>query len=171
MNFVNYPKTPCRGSMNGWACSETPVLPLKNIFHRTSPVASCFWQFQVSSLQLCWKKRLRQRWLSVNFAKDFKNIFWQNATGWLLLVFICEFWEVFQITSSIEHLWETAYFIYKLPNLKHHIQSKSISQVLFKHFIQEEEVAARMRSCTKNLWTLSVKKLIYNEVARCRPAN
>ena len=56
------------------------------------------------------------------FCKIFQNIFWQNTSGWLLLVFICGFWEVFQITSFIEHLWETAYFIYKLPNFNHQIQ-------------------------------------------------
>ena len=42
------------------------------------------------------------------FCKIFKNIFWQNTSGWLLLVFICEFWDVFQNTSFIEHLGETA---------------------------------------------------------------
>ena len=26
------------------------------------------------------------------FCKSFKNIFWHNTSGWLLLVFISEFW-------------------------------------------------------------------------------
>ena len=57
------------------------------------------------------------------------------------------FWKYLKI---IEHLWETAYFMHKLQDFNHQIQSKSISQVLFKHFIQEQEqeVAIRKRSFT-----------------------
>ena len=75
--------------------------------------------FQPSTL---FKKRLRQRCLSVNFAKFLRTSLDRNTSGWLLLVFICTFWEVFQITSFIEHLWKTVYSIYKLPNFNHHIQ-------------------------------------------------
>ena len=105
-----------------WAAgSETPVRLFKNTFFKEH----LQWLLlTVSSFLLptLLKKRLWQRCFFCEFCKFFKNIFWQKTSGWLLLVFICEFWEVFQITSSIEHLWETAYFIYKLPNLKHHIQ-------------------------------------------------
>ena len=82
------------------------------------------------------------------FCKIFKIIFWQNSSGWLILVFICEFWEVVQITSFIEYLWKTTYFKYKLQDFNHQIQEKSISEVLFKHFTQEQEVAIRRRSPT-----------------------
>ena len=44
-----------------------------------------------------------------------KNIFWQDTSGWLLLVFICQFWEVVQMTSFLEYFWET-YFKYKLQD-------------------------------------------------------
>ena len=37
------------------------------------------------------------------FCKIFKNNFLQKTSGWLLVVFIYEFWEVFQNTSFIEH--------------------------------------------------------------------
>ena len=47
------------------------------------------------------------------FCKILKKIFWQIISGWPLLVFICEFWEIFQNTLFKEHLWETAYFMYK----------------------------------------------------------
>ena len=78
------------------AGSETPVrLFLLNIS------ISCFWQFQVSSLQL------EAKMIICEFCNNFKNIFWPNTSGSLLLVFICEFWEVFQITYFIEHLCET----------------------------------------------------------------
>ena len=53
------------------------------------------------------------------FCKIFNKKFWQITSGWLFLVFICEFWEAFQNTSFIEDLWETAYFMYKLQNFKH----------------------------------------------------
>ena len=98
--------------------------------------------------------------------KNFKSIFWQNTSGLLLLVFICEFWEVFQNTSFIQHLWETAYFMYKLQNFNHQIQWKSTSQVFFQHFIQEREVAIWRRSFTYNPWKSSVKKLTCNGVTR-----
>ena len=62
------------------------------------------------------EKRLRERFFSVNFGKIFKNIFWQNTSGWLPFVFIGEFWEVFEKTSFIDHIWEIAYFMYKLQN-------------------------------------------------------
>ena len=47
------------------------------------------------------------------FCKIFKNIFWQDTSGWLLLVFVCQFWEVVQMISFLEYLWET-YFKCKL---------------------------------------------------------
>ena len=73
------------------------------------------------------------------FGKIFKNIFWQSTSGWLLLKFICESWEVFQNISFIQHLRETAYSMYKLKYFNQQIQWKTISQVLFKYFVQEHE--------------------------------
>ena len=73
------------------------------------------------------------------FRKIYKNIFWQSTSRSLLLKFICEFWEVFQNISFIEHLWETAYFMYKLQYFNQQIQWRSISQVLLKHCIQEDK--------------------------------
>ena len=49
------------------------------------------------------------------FYKNFKNIFLQDTYEWLLLVFICQFWEVVQMTSFLEYLRET-YFKYKLED-------------------------------------------------------
>ena len=69
------------------------------------------------------------------FGKISKNIFWQSTSRWLLLKIICEFWQVFQNISFIEHLWETAYFTYKLQHFNQQIQWRTISQVLFKHRI------------------------------------
>ena len=85
------------------------------------------------------KKEIPAKIFFCEFGKISKNIFWQSTSGWLLLKFICEFWEVFQNISFIEHLWETAYFMYKLQYFNQQIQWRTISQVLFKHFIQELE--------------------------------
>ena len=35
---------------------------------------------------------------------------------------ICKVWEVFQITSFIGHVWETAYFMHMLQDFNHKIQ-------------------------------------------------
>ena len=61
--------------------------------------------------------------------------------------FICEF-SIFQNISFIEHLLETALLMYKLQNFNQLIEWKTIWQVLFKHFIQEQEVAIRRCSFT-----------------------
>ena len=66
------------------------------------------------------------------FCKIVKNIFWQDTSGWLLLVFICEFWEVVQITS--EYLWETSYFKYKLLDFNHQIQDSAASRCILVPF-------------------------------------
>ena len=79
------------------ANSETPVRLFKKTFLQNI-FSGYFWQFQVSSLQIC-KKGDSSQDVFLWICKTFKNIFWQNTSRWLLLVFICESWEVFQITS------------------------------------------------------------------------
>ena len=68
------------------------------------------WQFQVSRLQL-YLKRDSDKVVFCEFSKNFKNIFWLYTSGWLLVVLICEFWEVSQKTIFIEHLWETKFHV------------------------------------------------------------
>ena len=50
------------------------------------------------------KKENPEKMFSCEFYRIFKNIFWLNTSGWLLFLFIWEFWEVFQKTSFIEQL-------------------------------------------------------------------
>ena len=45
---------------------------------------------------------------------------------------------------------------------------KSISHVLFKHFIQKRDVALPRRSFTSNLRKLIMNNLVYKEAARCQ---
>ena len=68
--------------------------------------SDCFWRFQIFSPQL-YIKRDSGKDVFCDFCKIFKNIFSFDRTP-RLLVFICEFWDVFQNTSFIEHLRETA---------------------------------------------------------------
>ena len=74
--------------------------PSKSNFYRTSPAAACdSFRFPACSFI---KKEIRANMCICEFCKIFKSISWQNTSGWLLLlVFICEFWEVFQITSFV----------------------------------------------------------------------
>ena len=67
------------------------------------------------------KKEIPEKMFFCAFYKIF-NIFWQNTSEWLLLKFICEFWEFFQNTSIIQPLWEIAYFLYKLQNFNQQIK-------------------------------------------------
>ena len=68
------------------------------------------------------KKETPAKMIFCEFCNIFMNIFWQNTSGWLLLVFICEFYEVFQTAFFIEHLWETTHFLCKLQNFNQQIQ-------------------------------------------------
>ena len=103
------------------AGSETPVRLFKNtFFYRTSPVAASD-SFRFPACNFI-KKETPEKVFFCEFCKIFKNIFWQNTSGSLLLVLLCKFWEVFQNTSLIEHLWETAHFMYKLQNSNQQIQ-------------------------------------------------
>ena len=124
VNFVNYSKTSilCRGSMNGWFWNTSVPFFKNTSFYRTSPVAASV-GFRLQSCNFI-KKETPAKTFFCEFCKIFKNSFWQNTSGWLLLVFICESWEVFQITSFIEHLSETAYFMYKLQNFNHQYNKK-----------------------------------------------
>ena len=86
-------------------CSETSVCLFKNtLFYRTSPVAASD-SFRFPAWNFIKNETPAKTFLS-KFCKIYKTIFWQNVSGWLLLVFICESWEVFQITSIIVHLWK-----------------------------------------------------------------
>ena len=55
------------------------------------------------------------------FSSEFFRIF-KSTSEWLFLVFTSKFWETFQDIYFIEHLWELAYFMYKLQDFSKHIQ-------------------------------------------------
>ena len=98
----------CESSQNTYfvedlwtAGSETPAhLYTNTFFYRTSPVAASD-SFRFPACIFI-KKETPGKMFFCEYL--FKNIFWQNISGWLLLVFICGFWEFFQITSFIELL-------------------------------------------------------------------
>ena len=81
--------------------------------------------------------------------------------------FTSEFWKTFQSTFSIEHLWTNCLFQvqvsgYQLAN------TLTVSQLLFKHIVKEQEIAIGRYSFNKNSWKLSVKNLIRSEAAGCK---
>ena len=67
------------------------------------------------------------------FYKIFKNIFWQNTFGWLLLVFIWEFWEVYQNTSFIEHLISSTSYKNSTTRYSKKLFHKCFSSILYKN--------------------------------------
>ena len=67
------------------------------------------------------------------FCKTFKNIFWENTFGWLILIFICKLWEVFQNTSFIEHLWETAFCSFPTTRYSKKLFHERFSSILYKN--------------------------------------
>ena len=75
----------------------------------------------------------------LKFGKISKNIFWQSTSGWLFLKFIREFWEVFQNISFREHLWKTAYFMYKFQYSNQQNSEELFHRCLFKHCIHEHK--------------------------------
>ena len=117
--------------------SETCDIFKNTLFYWTSSMAtSDSFRFQPCNFI---KKEIPAKTFFCEICTISKNSFWQNTSGSLHLKFICELWEAFQNISFVEHLWETAYFMYKLQYFKQQIQWKTISQMLFKHFIQERE--------------------------------
>ena len=139
---------------------ETCQIFKNTLFYWTSPVApSDSFRFPVCNFI---KKDILAKMFFFEFCKISKNIFWQNTSGWLLLKFIGEFWEVFQKISFIEHSWETAYFKYKLQYLNQQILWKTISQVLLKYFMNEK-YSFQAAHYLKSLKTICANLQVYGK--------
>ena len=71
------------------------------------------------------------------FCKIFKNIFWQSTSEWLLLVLICEFWEVLQ-NLILRAPMANCLFHEQVPEFqpqdtaKNYFTSAFISSILYK---------------------------------------
>lgn len=65
------------------------------------------------------KKRIQQRYF-LWFCKIFKSPLlielFKSIPGWLLHVLTCESWEILQNNLFLEHIRDTAYFMYKLQD-------------------------------------------------------
>ena len=107
------------------------------------------------------KNRFSQRCFFVNFAKFLRMSFNRTPSDDCFSSLSVDFFRI----SLLQSTSETVYFMYKLRNFNHQIQWETISQVLFKHLIQEREVTIQ------NPWKLSLKRLIRNEATRCQPAS
>ena len=128
------------------AGSETPVHLFKNtFFNRTFPVAaSDSFRFPACSFII---KGTPAKTIFCEICKIFKNIFLQNTSGWLLLVFTsnsekCFRWTIFSSTSG------KSFFHVQAAEFQPPDKIKSISQALFKHLIRKRDVAIRRRSFT-----------------------
>ena len=111
--------------------SETCKIFKNTLFCWTSPVAA-FDSFRFLA--------------SVNFKKFLRTSSGRTPPDYWSLSLTVNF--VFLNILVIEHLWETAYLMFKLQYFNQEIESKTTSYVLFKHFIQEREAAIRRRSFT-----------------------
>ena len=67
--------------------------------------ASDSFRFAAGNLKRDSGKETPAKTFICEFGEIFKNIFWQDISGWLLLVIICQFWEVFQITIFTAFLY------------------------------------------------------------------
>ena len=135
MNFVNYSKTPtlCRGSMKHRCAFLRTTFFTKHLQWLLLTVSG----FQPAALL---NKGLKQRRFSVRFAKFLRTSFYRTPPDdcFLCLPVI--------LRSFSDHLFYRA----PLGNCLFHVQVaefqppdtiKSISQVLFKHFIQKQDIA------------------------------
>ena len=144
VSFVNCSKTPIlsRGYMNSWFLKH---LFKNTFFNRAIPVApSDSFRFPACNFI---KKLTPAKTLLCEICKIFKNIFLQNTTGWLLLLFTCNFEKFFRSPIFRAPL-ENSLFNVQVAEFQAPDKMKSISQALFEHLIRKQDVAIRRRSFT-----------------------
>ena len=117
----------------------------ETLFYWTSPVVVCdSFRFAVCNFI---KKEIPAKIFFCEFCKtSFQTSFDRTPPDDYCLS--VNFKKFCQNISFIEQLWETSYFMYKLQNFNKQIQWKTISQVLFKHFMEEQEIAVQRRFFT-----------------------
>ena len=71
------------------------------LIHRSPAAVSAGLRFPACNFV---KKETAAKMFFCEFYRVFRNIFWQDTSGWLILVFIWQLWEVFQNTAFIENL-------------------------------------------------------------------
>ena len=138
------------------AGSETPIHLLKiTLFYRTSRVAACD-RFRFLACNFI-NKGTPAKTFFWEFCKTSKNIFFQNTSGWLLLVFTWNFEKIFRTpilqSTSGKLLFHEQVAEFKLPDTR-----KSISEMLFKPFTRTRDVAIWRRSSTEKSWKLLPQK-------------
>ena len=71
---------------------------------------------------------------------------------------LCEFWEVFQNTSFIEHLRETVYFMCRVQNFNQQIVKNYYTGAFHAFYKRTRSSLSKVFICLKHL------KLIFEEV-------
>ena len=107
------------------------IFPAKfenTLFYRSPVAASAYLRFPGCNFV---KKETPAKMFFCQFYKIFKNIFWQNTFGWLLIVFIWEFWEVFLNTSFIEHLILSTSYRISTTRCSKKLFHKCLSSILY----------------------------------------
>ena len=122
------------------AGSGTSVL----LYEKSFFSSGFFWQFQVSRLQLYSSKEILAKMFVCEFYKIFKNIFRQSTSGWLHLWILRSFSDHLLYRAPLRN----CLFHAKVAGFQPQNTIQNISQVLFKHFIQKQEVAIPRRSFT-----------------------
>ena len=123
------------------AGSGTPVLLFNNTsFYRTFPVTA------FDSLRFPACNFIKKETPAKTIFCELCNMFWQNTSGWMLM-----------LSANLEKFFRSPLLLVPLGNCLFHVQVaefqppytiKSILRVIFKHFIQKQDVAIRKRSFT-----------------------
>ena len=134
----------------------------RTLFYRTYQVAASE-SFRLPACNFI-KKQTLAKMLFFEFRKIFKNIFLLTEHLGMTASFIyLLFWEVFQNTSFIEHLRETAILCTSCRISASRHSKKTIPQVLFKHFLDWK--VKRLRSShSKAFIYLKFLKTVCKEV-------
>ena len=149
--------------------NETPPRLFKNtFFNRTFPVAAAdSFRFPASSFI---KKETWAKMFIFEFCEIFKNVFCQNTSGWLLLLFICEFWEIFQIISFNRALLGNYLFHLQVAKFQPPHTVNKYFTCAFQAFYTRRSSYLKTSMYLKYL-KIILKKLICNEVVRFQPAS
>ena len=142
-NFLNYLKAPILQRIYERLVLEHQCSFMRNLFLKNFS-SGFFWQFQVSRLQLYSSKEILAKMFVCEFYKIFKNIFRQSTSGWLHLWILRSFSDHLLYRAPLRN----CLFHAKVAGFQPQNTIQNISQVLFKHFIQKQEVAIPRRSFT-----------------------
>ena len=127
---------------------ETCEIFKNNFFYGASPVtASDSFRFP----PCIFKNEIPTKVFFCEFANFLRTSFDRTLPDDCFLSLSVNFEKFFR-TYFIQQLWETTYFMYKLQYFNQRIQWKTISEVLFRDFIQEQNDLHLLKILENYLW-------------------